>query len=273
MPAGIFERLGSIALVGGGRMGEAIIKGLVQGALLDPEYIEVVEPTQERCTQLAQTYNISCVTQAQDLSPAHTVILAVKPQVLKEVAQNLAAQEGFAPQRVISIAAGITTQTLADIFPHTHIIRVMPNAPLCVSTGMSVVAVAQDTPLLEGNLVVELFSLMGEAVLIDEDQIDAATALSGSGPAYFALLAEELSNAGVSVGLSPQQAQQMATQTLIGTAKQLLLTSETPRELRNAVTSPGGTTQAAVESLEANDFGTMIKQAVEAAIRRAQELA
>lgn len=269
---GVFERLGKIALIGGGRMGEAIIAGLVHGALLDPTAVTIAEPDKERCTYLTDTYGIDCVQDGAQITGAKTVLLAVKPQVFEQVASRLAAAEGFTPKRVISIAAGVTTKTIASLFPDADVIRVMPNAPLLASAGMSVVAVAEDTPISEGQLVVELFSLMGEAMLIDEDKINAATALSGSGPAYYALLAEELIKAGEAIGLTDEQARQLSVQTLIGTARQLQLTEESPAELREAVTSPGGTTQAALESFYAQDFGGIIKQAVQAALKRAEEL-
>lgn len=269
----VFERLGTIALIGGGKMGEAIIAGLVHGALLDPRSLVVSEPNEERCRFLSDTYGIRCAEEETELTAAQTVLFAVKPQVLRQVAQKLAELDGFAPQRVISIAAGITTKTIAEIFSHAEIIRVMPNAPLMVSTGMSVVAIGDTTQVSEGELVVDLFSLMGDAVLMDESAIDAATAISGSGPAYFALLAEELAAAGESIGLTSEQSSRLALQTLIGTARHLQLTEESPAQLRKAVTSPGGTTEAALDSLRAHDFGGIVEQAVKTALHRAKELA
>jgi pyrroline-5-carboxylate reductase len=179
----------------------------------------------------------------------------------------------FDPTRVISIAAGVTTATLRSFFAESAIIRVMPNTPLMVGAGMSTVCVAADTPRAEGELVRELFSLMGDAVLLDEGLINAATALSGSGPAYFALFVEELARAGERVGLAPEDAALLATQTLRGTARYLELTEATPAELRVAVTSPGGTTQAALELFEAEGLSLLVERAVEAALTRAEELA
>jgi pyrroline-5-carboxylate reductase len=273
LTAGIFERLGKIALIGGGKMGEAILAGLVHGALLGPEAIEVAETNEERRAFLAETYGVTCVEDGAMIAGAETVLLAVKPQVFKQVAEHLAAAGDFAPRRVISIAAGVTTRTIAQVFPTAQVIRVMPNAPLMVSSGMSVVAVADGTAVSEGELVVELFGLMGEAVLVDEGTINAATAVSGSGPAYFALLVEELTRAGEHVGLSQELSRQLALQTFIGAARQLQLTGESPEALRMAVTSPGGTTQAALESFSVNGFGVSVEQAIRAAVRRAEELA
>lgn len=268
----VFEHLGTIALVGGGKMGEAIISGLVQGALLDPRQLIVVEPNADRRELLSETYGVDCLEQGEELPPVETALFAVKPQVFIQVAKDLAAAESFAPKRVISIAAGITTTTIRALFPEAQVIRVMPNTPLMVSTGMSVVAVSEHTQLSEGELVVQLFSLMGDAVLVDEDKIDAVTAISGSGPAYFALLAEELALAGEGIGLSAELSERLAVQTLIGTARQLQLTEESPLQLREAVTSPGGTTEAALNSFKTHHLDSIVKQAVKAAYLRAQEL-
>lgn len=269
----VFEKLGKIALVGGGKMGEAILAGLIHGAFLDPRALVIAEPNAERRAYLFKTYGAECVADAAEISQVQTALIAVKPQVFRQVAAHLASAESFAPLRVISIAAGITTKTIAEYFPRAQIVRVMPNAPLMASAGMSVVAVGETTNLSEGELTVELFSLMGEAIMIPEDKINAATAISGSGPAYFALFVEELAKAGEHVGLTKEQAEYMALQTFIGTARQLQLTEESPSELRKAVTSPAGTTQAALEAFAAAGFGNTVEQAVKAACNRAEELA
>jgi len=269
----VTERLGKIALVGGGKMGEAILAGLVHGNMLDPESIEVAEPSPELSAHLSETYGVNCVEDAALITDAQTALFAIKPQIFRQVAEHLAASEDFAPERIISIAAGVTTETILEYFPHSYVIRVMPNTPLMVSAGMSVVAVGENTPNSEGELVVELFSLMGEALQLEEEMINAATAISGSGPAYFALLVEELASAGEKLGLTKEQSEQLALQTCIGTARQLQLTDLSPTELRVAVTSPGGTTQAALESFAAQGLSAMVEKATQAACDRADELA
>ncbi len=269
----IASRLGKIAIIGGGKMGEAILSGLVNGAMFDPESIVVAEPNEEVRQRLSETYNIECVECGDEISHPKTVILAVKPQVLRDVCEGLVACTSFDPQRIISIAAGITTSTLRSIFTDACVIRVMPNAPLMVGAGMSAVCVGEETPFSEGELTKELFSLMGKATIIDESQINAATAISGSGPAYFALFVEELTKAGQEVGLSAEVAQVLAEQTLYGSARQLELTDMNATDLRLAVTSPNGTTQAALESFTARGFGDVVSAAVRAAVNRAEELA
>jgi pyrroline-5-carboxylate reductase len=149
----------------------------------------------------------------------------------------------------------------------------MPNTPLMVGAGMSAVCTAAGTARAEGELVRDLFSLMGEAVLVDETQLNAVTALSGSGPAYFALFVEELTAAGIAANLDPEVAALLAQQTLVGTARYLDLTSISPAALRIAVTSPKGTTEAALLDFEAHGFGAIVRSAFNAALRRAEELA
>jgi pyrroline-5-carboxylate reductase len=269
----ICERLGKIAIIGGGKMGEAIVAGLVNGALFDPDSLVVANPGEERRDYLSETYGIKCVASGAEIAHPKTAILAVKPQVLRAVCETLVAAPSFDPERLISIAAGITTETLQAYFPEAAVIRVMPNAPLMVGSGMSEVCIAPGTPRGEGELGRELFALMGDAILIEEDLINAATAISGSGPAYFALFVEELAKAGEKIGLDPADAVLLATQTLSGTARYLELTGATPQELRAAVTSPKGTTQAAIESFEAQDFSAVVATAVQACFDRAKELA
>jgi pyrroline-5-carboxylate reductase len=269
----IAARLGKIAIIGGGKMGEAIVAGLVNGALFDPESVVVADPGDDRREHLSTTYGIACVVDGTQISHPATALLAVKPQVLREICEQLAAAPSFDPLRVISIAAGVTTTTLRSLFREGALIRVMPNAPLMVGAGMSAVCVASDTPRFEGELVRELFSLMGDAILIDEVLMNAATAISGSGPAYFALFVEELAKAGEQVGLDAEDSLLLATQTLRGCARYLELTESTPAELRIAVTSPHGTTQAALESFEEQGLSDVIAKAVGAAFRRAEELA
>jgi pyrroline-5-carboxylate reductase len=270
---GIAAKLGKIVIVGGGKMGEAIAAGLVSGAMFDPDSVVIADPSEERRAYLSATYQVACVVEGGQIAHPATAVLAIKPQVLREICERLAAAPSFDPLRVVSIAAGVTTATLRSLFSEGALIRVMPNAPLMVGAGMSAVCVASDTPRSEGELVRELFSLMGDAILIDEALMNAATAISGSGPAYFALFVEELAKAGERVGLGAEDSLLLATQTLRGSARYLELTESTPAELRSAVTSPRGTTQAALEAFEKNDLSDVITKAVGAAFRRAEELA
>jgi pyrroline-5-carboxylate reductase len=267
------ERLGKVALIGGGQMGEAIVQGLIVGASFNPSGIAVAEPFEERRKILSELYGIQCVEDGAMLDAPDTVIMAVKPQIFREVCQSLAQAEGFSPQRVISIAAGVSTSVMLEYFTDCAVVRVMPNINLMVSAGMSVVAPAAGTSLAEAELVIELFGLMGQATLIEESLIDAATAISGSGPAYFALLVEELVKSAIQVGLPEATAELLARQTVIGTGRYLeQRQATTPLELRTAVTSPGGTTEAAIECFEAQGFSLVVQNAINACLRRALEL-
>jgi len=269
---GLQARLGRIGLIGGGKMGEAIVAGLVKGAGFDPASIEVAEPFEERWEVLSGLYDVRCVPDGTDLADPQTVIMAVKPQVFREVAATLQASPGFRPRLVVSIAAGVTTDVMLEFFD-CAVVRVMPNLCLSVSAGMAAVAPAAGTALAEAELVAELFGLMGDAVIIDESLIDVATAVHGSGPAYYALFTEILARLGAQAGLPQDVSEKLARQTAIGTGRYLELTSDSPAELRVAVTSPGGTTEAALQSFEAAGLEQVMREAFEACLRRARELA
>ena len=269
----IFTKLGKIAIIGGGKMGEAILSGLVNGAMFDLDSVHVAEPGEERREFLSSRYGIACYENGCEITNPTTVILSIKPQVLPEVCRELTSTPGFDPKRVVSIAAGITTTTLQSLFPDAAVIRVMPNAPLMVGAGMSAVCIASDTSRTEGEIIRELFALMGEAVLLDESMLNAVTAISGSGPAYFALFTEELIRAAEMIGLAPDDARLLAVQTLIGAARYIELMDATPEELRIAVTSPKGTTAAALDEFRAQGLDGVLLAAVKAAVKRAEELA
>ena len=254
-------------------MGEAIVSSLINGAMFDYDSVHIAEPDEERREFLSSTYGVACYEDGCEISHPTTAILAVKPQVLPEVCRHLTACLSFDPRRVISIAAGVTTKTLQSLFVDAAIIRVMPNAPLMVGAGMSAVCIASDTPRTEGETVRELFAMMGEAVLLDESMLNAVTAISGSGPAYFALFTEYLIQAGVEIGLEPDDARILAIQTLIGSGRYLELTDAGPTELRVAVTSPKGTTAAAIDEFGVQGLDRAVLAAVKAAVRRAEELA
>jgi len=264
--------LGSIAIIGGGQMGEAIIGGLIFGSEFDPTRIFVAEPVDERRLMLTDMYGVICVADGSELESPDTVILAVKPQIFRDVAASLVASSTFAPTRVISIAAGVATTVMTEFFTDCSVIRVMPNININVLGGMSVVAPAAGTSMAEAELVCALFKELGEAVIIKEELIDAATAVSGSGPAYFALMVEELAKSAVAVGIPEDLAKLLARQTIIGTGRNLEGTRITPEELRAAVTSPNGTTEAAIECFKAQDFGLVVLNAFMACLHRAKEL-
>jgi pyrroline-5-carboxylate reductase len=253
-------------------MGEAIVSGLLQARTVEPDRIAVAEISESRREAFAR-YGVRCVEDGHEIvGQAEIVLLAVKPQVVDAVLAHLA--DDIAPGAiVVSIAAGVPTARLeALVKPGTPVVRVMPNTPAMVGAGMAVVSGGKDATVTHVERVRALFEAVGEAVTLDERHQDAATAISGSGPAYAALFLDALARAGVRQGLARDVAQALALQTLKGTAELLAATGMHPEELVDAVSSPGGTTIAAVEALEAGGFRSAVFEAVAAAVERAKEL-
>jgi len=263
---------GRLAVVGGGRMGEAIVGGLITAGAIAVEDVVVAEPNASRRAELSKACGVAVVESAVDALPgADTVMLAVKPQVMDGVVREISGLVGDA--LVISIAAGITCARLESLAPQgTRVVRVMPNTPALVGEGMALVSGGSEASDNDIAAVASLFSAIGRAVVIEERYQDAGTAISGSGPAYFALVVDALARAGVAEGLSRGTAQQLAVQTMLGTARMLEQTGMHPEELIDGVASPGGTTIAAVNVLEAKGVRAAFAKAVSKAVRRAREL-
>jgi pyrroline-5-carboxylate reductase len=262
---------GTLAVIGGGRMGEAIVGGLVESGAISATSITVAEPSAARREELGSTFGVRVVADGVQALPADIVLLAIKPQIIDEVVSTLSGKLGEA--LVISIAAGITCGRLESHLPAgTAVVRVMPNTPALVGQGMSVVSGGSEATAVQVEFVRELFGLLGESLVLDEKYQDAATAISGSGPAYFALVVDALSRAGVRQGLARDIAQKLAIQTMLGTATMLAETGMHPEALVDGVSSPGGTTIAAIEALEARAIRSAFAEAVAANVKRAKEL-
>jgi pyrroline-5-carboxylate reductase len=267
------EGIGRLAVIGGGRMGEAIVGGLIASGAMAPGEIVVAEPVAARRDVLASEYGIGVVSDAAEaLSCAGTVLLAVKPQVIDAVTQSIS--DAVAPGAlVVSIAAGVSCARLESRLPAgTAVVRVMPNTPALVGAGMSVVSGGAEATPSQVEAVCELFSAIGFVVMLPESQQNAATAISGSGPAYVAMFVDALARAGVRHGLPRDVAEELAVRTVSGTAALLEGTGQHPEQLVDGVSSPGGTTIAAIEALEAGGFRASIGAAVAAAVARAREL-
>lgn len=261
-----------LAIVGGGRMGEAIAAGLVASGSVPAELIVVAEPSEQR-RDVFERQGIATVADGHEVvGAAEIVLLAVKPQVIDAVLAHMA--DEIAPGAiVVSIAVGIpTTRLEALLATGTPVVRVMPNTPTMVGAGMAVVSGGAAASTDHVEQVRSLFEAVGEALVISEQAQDAAAAISGSGPAYVAMFVDALARAGVRQGLSRDVAQALAIQTLRGTSELLARTGMHPEELVDGVTSPGGTTIAAVEALEAGGFRSSVSTAVAAAVHRAKEL-
>lgn len=263
---------GTLAIIGGGRMGEAIVGGLVGSGAFEPASIVVAEPVQERRESLSTAHGVRCLAEAADAArQADIVLLAVKPQVIDKVLAEIA--ESVSDSLVVSIAAGISCARIESHLPvGTAVIRVMPNTPALVREGMSVLSAGSEVSIEQIDLIRRLFSVLGKVVVVDERHQDAATAISGSGPAYVALVIDALARAGVRQGLPRQVAEELAVSTVAGTAALIEHTGQHPEEVIDGVASPGGTTIAAIEALEAFGTRAAFSAAVAAAVERAREL-
>jgi len=263
----------SVVFLGTGNMAEALLKGLLREGTADPEEIVCAEPRPERREEIANRYGVE-VTGDNRAAAAEgdLIILSVKPQVVGAVLAEIAPAIDAA-KLVVSIAAGVSIATLARALPAgTRIIRTMPNTPALVGAGAT--ALARGPHASEADLTVAraLFEAVGTVVVVEEPLLDGVTGLSGSGPAYVFLAIEALADGGVKVGLPRPAAVALAAQTVMGAARLVLETGRHPGELKDMVTSPGGTTIAGVHALEARSFRAALIEAVEASARRSREL-
>jgi len=266
-----FRFEGTMTVIGGGRMGEAIVAGLVDSGVMPPGAVTVAEPDADRRETLAASLGITCVPDAREALPADVALIAVKPQVAEEVIAG--ASQALGDALVVSIVAGFSCARLESLLPAgTAVVRVMPNTPAMVGEGMAVVSGGNDATDEEVDLVRALFAQIGQALVLDERHQNAATAISGSGPAYFALVVDALARAGVKQGLPRDVAQHLAIQTMRGTAELLEASGQHPEALVDGVSSPGGTTIAAIERLEAGGVRAAFADAVAANVKRAEEL-
>ena len=262
-----------LGIIGGGVMGEAILSRLIIEQIYQPLEVIVSEPQPSRRDFLQQKYGIQVTTENAKVLSAAAVVLAVKPQIFAAIAQELASENSRDAQpAIISIMAGVTLQQLEAAFPQLPVIRAMPNTPATVGAGMTAIALGKYTNDTHKQIALQLFSAVGEVVEVSESLMDAVTGLSGSGPAYVALLVEALADGGVAAGLPRAIANKLAQQTVKGTLQLLQETSIHPAELKDRVTSPGGTTIAGVSALEKAGFRSALIEAVVAATRRSREL-
>ncbi|KAA0918845.1 pyrroline-5-carboxylate reductase [Dietzia sp. ANT_WB102] len=264
-----------IAVVGGGRIGEALIAGLREAGT-EPSDIVVIEAVQARADQLAKKYSILSTNLDIGCEGADVIVVAVKPQDVPAVVGRIgdAISDSVHESIVVSLAAGVPTQVLENrLSAGSPVVRVMPNTAMLVGHGVSAVCkgrYARDEHLRQ---VVTIMESVGLVVVVSEAQMDAVTAVSGSGPAYFFLLVEAMVDAGVERGLPRDVALTLATGTALGAGAMLTAGDEGPAELRYNVSSPGGTTAAAIRQLEAGGLRGAVADAVEAAASRSRTLA
>jgi len=262
----------TIGFVGAGNMAEAMIRGLLRGKVFAPKDVTASAPREERQRELSETYGINATRDNREAARQDIVVLSVKPQIFGRILDEIAEAVG-ADALVISIAAGVPVSVIqSKLPPGTRVVRAMPNTPALVDAAATALARGEHARESDLDDARRIFDAIGITVVLDESQMDAVTGLSGSGPAYVFLILEALSDAGVKVGLSRRNAQLLAAQTLLGSAKLLLETNEHPGRLKDMVTSPGGTAITGLHTLENGGVRTTLMNAVEAATRRSREL-
>ena len=262
-----------LAFIGGGQMATALASGAVAAGLLDEQALIFAEPAAAQRDKLSERFpKAKIVASAAEVLPiAQRVVLSVKPQVLPAVCKSLR-ESGCADHTLISIAAGYSLSTLQQLLSSRRIVRVMPNTPAQVNAGAAGISALSDATEEDIAFVERLMSAVGLTVRVSDELMHAVTALSGSGPAYVYLMIDALSDGGVAQGLPRDVATRLAAQTVLGAAQMVLQTGAHPGQLRDQVTSPGGTTIAGLRALERAAVRSGFIEAVAAATQRSREL-
>ncbi len=256
-----------IGFIGAGNMATSLIRGLIDSGLA-AKHIWITDINPEAQQTLAHNLQVNIATSNNDLvTQVDVVVLAVKPQVLHNVATEVAEQINAQNVLVVSIAAGITQTSLQNwLGDAVAIVRCMPNTPALVLTGATALHANANVTAEQRDLAENILRAVGISLWVEsETELDAVTAVSGSGPAYYFLLMEAMEKAALALGLNSQQARLLILQTALGAAKIAMESNDTPEVLRQKVTSPGGTTQAALQSFENNGFTSMVLEALQAA--------
>jgi pyrroline-5-carboxylate reductase len=262
-----------VAFIGAGVMGEAMISALLRQGTTRPGKVYAYDIDQARLAAMEKKYRVNCASDiAKAVSDCDTVVLSIKPQVLAKVMNNFKGvlKEG---QLVLSIVAGANLETLTKGLKHDAVVRVMPNTPAQVGQGISVWTATSAVSQAQKETAQMILSAMGKEIYVSEEKyIDMATAISGSGPAYIFLIMEALTDAAVHIGLPRKLAEELVSQTVLGSAYMSRETGKHPAELKNMVTSPGGTTAEGLLCLEEGGVRAILAQAVIAAYEKAQRL-
>ncbi len=262
-----------ITFVGGGVMGEAVINGILAKGLTMPRDITASDISPERLSSLKHSYGIETShNNRQAVEASDVVVLAVKPQNLKAITEEL--RGGLQPhQLVLSIVAGATIATITNSLVHSAVVRAMPNTPAQIGEGMTVWTASSEVSQSQKEAAQSILGALGKEVYApDEKYIDMATAVSGSGPAYIFLVMEALIDVAVDIGLPHEMAEELVLHTVLGAARLAQQTAKCPKELREKVTSPGGPTEKGLLQLEEGDLRVLLARAVIAAYEKAKEL-
>ncbi len=267
-----------LGFIGGGNMAEAMVKGLLSASFIEAKNILVADPLQARLDFLRSEYRVRGTQDNRELvQKSDILILAVKPQVAQKVLEDIGDLVDN-KKLLVSIAAGVTMRNMEEALakgnPKTRfcIVRTMPNTPALVQEGVTAIASGANVSKMDVKIAHRLFEAIGSTVDVDEAQLDAVTGLSGSGPAYIFMIIEALSDAGVKMGLSRRVANILTIQTVLGSAKLARESGKHPGELKDMVTSPGGTSISGLHTLEAGGLRTTLMNAVEDATRRSLDL-
>lgn len=267
-----------LVFIGGGNMATSLIGGLCNAGI-DPQQITAIEPQAEQRARLSAEYRIHTEAEAsaETLAGADMITLAIKPQVLQSVCRGLAKvlSELETKPLILSVAAGIRANSIKRwLGSDLAVVRAMPNTPALIQCGATALIAEAGTSAAQKDLAEEVMRTAGLCVWIkDESTMDAVTAISGSGPAYYFLFMEAMEQAGEKLGLDAKTSRLLSLQTALGAARMALESNESPAELRHKVTSPGGTTEQAIMSFEANQLRHLVDEATAAACRRSAELA
>ena len=263
----------TIGFIGAGNMAEAMIKGILRKKLVAPNSIFAADPRQERLAYLVDKYSIRTTTNNRDVAQsADVLVLSIKPQVLPKVMKGINL-DVRADALVLSIIAGARISVIVEGLRHAAVVRAMPNTPGQFGEGMTIWTSTPHVSELQRQQAQQILQALGKEIWMeDESYLDMATALSGTGPAYVFLFIEALIDAGVHMGFSRHIAEEMVIQTIKGSVKVVEELGRHPATLRNMVTSPGGTSAAALYELEKGGFRTILSKAVFAAYQRSKEL-
>jgi pyrroline-5-carboxylate reductase len=263
-----------IGFIGGGNMASSLMSGLIASGH-SPQQLWVSDINKDQLASLAANLQVNIAPDNETvIQEAEVVVLAVKPQVLRQVAESVAGLIQQKKPLVVSIAAGITQASLSSwLGADTAIVRCMPNTPALVLTGATGLHANRNVTAAQRDLAENIMRSVGISLWVDdESDLDAVTAVSGSGPAYYFLLMEAMEKAAVELGLDEHTARLLVQQTALGAAKIALESSESPEQLRKRVTSPGGTTQRAIETFEQGGFTELVSKAMHAARDRSIEM-
>lgn len=262
-----------LGFIGAGKMAEALLKGIISQEIFASQQIHISDIKEERLIELKDSYGVQITEDNQELvKESDIVVLAVKPNIITDVLAEVA--DNFTDKQVIySIAAGVELESIETrLSSQTAVFRLMPNTPALIGEGAIAYSPGSYCQTEDEELLKEIFTAAGSVTKVKEELMDAVTGLSGSGPAYVYLIIEALIDAGVNVGLAREKARELVLQTLIGATKTVAETGEHPAQLKDMVTSPGGTTIAALESLEDDGLRSALFQAVKTATNKSKQL-